>query len=101
MMKAAPKNVSKKRADVAVHTGAGDALPAEALHLNALHLKAPAKDRSLLYAIGDIHGMADLMDAGEAARVVRVALAVDGRIDICVNNAGMIAVGGSATGGSR
>lgn len=38
--------------------------------------------------------VADLMDAGEAARVVRVALAVDGRIDICVNNAGMIAIGG-------
>ncbi len=38
--------------------------------------------------------VADLMDAGEAARAVRVALAVAGRIDICVNNAGMVAVGG-------
>ncbi|MDB5570691.1 MAG: Diadenosine tetraphosphatase and related serine/threonine protein phosphatase [Hyphomicrobiales bacterium] len=28
-----------------------------------LHLAAAPKDRSLLYAIGDVHGMADLMDA--------------------------------------
>ncbi len=58
-MKAAPMN----RSEVAANAGVGDALPAEALHLQTLHVKAPAKDRSLLYAIGDIHGMADLMDA--------------------------------------
>jgi 3-oxoacyl-[acyl-carrier protein] reductase len=39
--------------------------------------------------------VADLMDIGEAIRVTRSALAVNGRIDICVNNAGMIAVGGT------
>jgi 3-oxoacyl-[acyl-carrier protein] reductase len=41
--------------------------------------------------------VADLMEPGAAARLVRVALAVADRIDICVNNAGMIAVGGAAT----
>jgi 3-oxoacyl-[acyl-carrier protein] reductase len=41
--------------------------------------------------------VADLMEPGAAARLVRVALAVAGHIDICVNNAGMIAVGGAAT----
>ncbi len=41
--------------------------------------------------------VADLMAPGEAHRVVRSALAVNGRIDVCVNNAGMIAVGGSLT----
>jgi 3-oxoacyl-[acyl-carrier protein] reductase len=39
--------------------------------------------------------VADLMGLGEALRVARSALTVNGRIDICVNNAGMIAVGGS------
>jgi 3-oxoacyl-[acyl-carrier protein] reductase len=38
--------------------------------------------------------VADLMDPGEAARLVRVAFAVSGRLDICINNAGMVAVGG-------
>jgi 3-oxoacyl-[acyl-carrier protein] reductase len=41
--------------------------------------------------------VADLMASGEALRVARSALAVNGRIDVCVNNAGMIAVGGAAT----
>jgi 3-oxoacyl-[acyl-carrier protein] reductase len=39
--------------------------------------------------------VADLMATGEAMRVARSALAVNGRIDVCVNNAGMIAVGGN------
>jgi 3-oxoacyl-[acyl-carrier protein] reductase len=58
----------------------------ERIHERAAELEALGGQ-----AIGVV---ADLMDAGEAARVVRVALAVDGRIDICVNNAGMVAVGG-------
>jgi 3-oxoacyl-[acyl-carrier protein] reductase len=43
-------------------------------------------------AIGVI---ADLMVPGEALRLARSAVAVNGRIDVCVNNAGMIAVGGT------
>lgn len=41
--------------------------------------------------------VADLMQPGEADRVVAAASAVTGRVDICVNNAGMIAVGGEVT----
>jgi 3-oxoacyl-[acyl-carrier protein] reductase len=41
--------------------------------------------------------VADLMAPGEARRLTRSALAVNGRIDVCVNNAGMIAVGGTLT----
>jgi 3-oxoacyl-[acyl-carrier protein] reductase len=41
--------------------------------------------------------VADLMTHGEAMRVARTALAVNGRIAVCVNNAGMVAVGGSLT----
>jgi 3-oxoacyl-[acyl-carrier protein] reductase len=43
-----------------------------------------------------LHGtgfVGDLMNEGVAESLVDAALAVDGRIDICVNNAGMIAVG--------
>ena len=44
------------------------------------------------------HGaIADLAQPGAAARVVSDALAIAGRLDICVNNAGMIAVGGQST----
>ncbi|MEY4338277.1 MAG: hypothetical protein RLZ14_127 [Actinomycetota bacterium] len=39
--------------------------------------------------------VADLMEAGSAERVVAQALAVAGRLDIVVNNAGMVAVGGN------
>lgn len=41
--------------------------------------------------------VADLMEPGAALRLARVAHGVADRIDICVNNAGMIAVGGTAT----
>lgn len=37
--------------------------------------------------------VADLMDPGEGDRVVAAAVQAGGRLDICVNNAGMIAVG--------
>lgn len=37
--------------------------------------------------------VADLMQPGEGERVVAAATAIAGRLDICVNNAGMIAVG--------
>ena len=37
------------------------------------------------------------MQPGAAERLVADAFAVAGRLDICVNNAGMIAVGGTAT----
>lgn len=41
--------------------------------------------------------VADLLVEGGAERLMRTVLAVvDGRLDICVNNAGMIAVGGHA-----
>jgi 3-oxoacyl-[acyl-carrier protein] reductase len=43
------------------------------------------------------HGVvADLMQAGAGAAVVAAALDLHGRLDICVNNAGMVAVGGTA-----
>jgi 3-oxoacyl-[acyl-carrier protein] reductase len=41
--------------------------------------------------------VADLMQAGSSERVVATALEVAGRLDICVNNAGMIAVGMDGT----
>lgn len=41
--------------------------------------------------------VADLMQPGEGQRVVDEAMAVTGRLDICVNNAGMIAVGMQGT----
>jgi 3-oxoacyl-[acyl-carrier protein] reductase len=37
----------------------------------------------------------DLMDAGAADRLVATALDLAGRLDVCVNNAGMVAVGGA------
>lgn len=40
--------------------------------------------------------VADLMTRGAGDAVVSAALAIDGRLDICVNNAGMVAVGGSS-----
>ena len=46
-----------------------------------------------LHAVGVV---ADLMHPGAADSVVQAALAVHGRLDVLVNNAGMIAVGGSA-----
>lgn len=46
----------------------------------------------------DAHGVvADLMEPGAPERVVAQALAFGGRLDICVNNAGMVAVGGTPT----
>jgi len=41
--------------------------------------------------------VADLMEPDEADRVVQAALQLAGRLDICVNNAGMVAVGGDLT----
>ena len=41
--------------------------------------------------------VADLMQPGEGQRVVDEAMAVNGRLDVCVNNAGMIAVGMQGT----
>jgi 3-oxoacyl-[acyl-carrier protein] reductase len=41
--------------------------------------------------------VADLMATGEAMRVVRTALAATGRIHVCVNNAGMVALGTTLT----
>ena len=41
--------------------------------------------------------VADLMQPGASDRVVATALGVADRLDICVNNAGMIAVGSAAT----
>ncbi len=47
---------------------------------------------------GNAHGVvADLMQPGEPERVVAEALQHTGRLDICVNNAGMVAVGGTLT----
>jgi 3-oxoacyl-[acyl-carrier protein] reductase len=44
------------------------------------------------------HGIAvDLMQSGAGDRLVAESLAFAGRLDICVNNAGMVAVGGIAT----
>lgn len=40
--------------------------------------------------------VADLMQQGAAERLVAVALAVSGRMEICINNAGMTAVGRAA-----
>lgn len=37
--------------------------------------------------------VADLMEPGSAERIVAAALAITGRLEICVNNAGMTAVG--------
>lgn len=39
--------------------------------------------------------VADLMQPGEADRIVRDSLAIIGRLDIVVNNAGLVAVGGT------
>ena len=39
----------------------------------------------------------DLMQAGVADELVQATLKFGGRLDICVNNAGMIAIGGSVT----
>ena len=45
--------------------------------------------------------VADLMQPGAAGRVVAAAVAAgSGRLDVCVNNAGMIAVGGEMTDAS-
>lgn len=54
-----------------------------------------------LQAIGGraVGVVADLMDDGAADRVVQAALQLAGRLDICVNNAGMVAVGGELTEG--
>jgi 3-oxoacyl-[acyl-carrier protein] reductase len=41
--------------------------------------------------------VADLMHPDAAGRVVAAALAVAGRLDICVNNAGLVAIGGTGT----
>ena len=41
--------------------------------------------------------VADLMEDDSAERVVSAALQFAGRLDICINNAGMIAVGGVST----
>jgi len=47
---------------------------------------------------GAAHGVAaDLMAPGAADRLVEEVLQHSGRLDICVNNAGMVAVGGSLT----
>lgn len=50
-------------------------------------------------AIGGVaHGVvADLMQSGEPERVVGEATGISGRLDICVNNAGMVATGGDLT----
>ena len=41
--------------------------------------------------------VADLMEPGAAERVVAAALGISDRLDICVNNAGLVAVGGQST----
>ena len=43
-------------------------------------------------AIGVVH---DLMRPGAASALVATAVAVNGRVDVCVNNAGMVAIGDS------
>ncbi|MBI4935216.1 MAG: SDR family oxidoreductase [Actinobacteria bacterium] len=54
--------------------------------------------RELVAVGGNVVGVvADLMEPGSAERVVDQALQVADRLDICVNNAGMIAVGGDPT----
>jgi 3-oxoacyl-[acyl-carrier protein] reductase len=55
-----------------------------------VHTRAAELTAQGFAAIGVV---ADLMVAGAADRVVGAALALTGRLDICVNNAGMIAVG--------
>lgn len=41
--------------------------------------------------------VADLMEPGAADRVMRAVLGIADRLDICVNNAGLVAVGGKST----
>lgn len=60
----------------------------ERIHDRVAELRAEGLD-----AVGAV---ADLMQAGEAERVVEAALTFTGRLQVCVNNAGMVAVGGSA-----
>ena len=58
-------------------------------------------DERVAELVGEGHAatgvVADLMQAGSSERVVATALEVAGRLDICVNNAGMIAVGMDGT----
>lgn len=57
------------------------------IHERVAELRADGHD-----ALGLV---ADLTDGAAAARVVTETLAWGGRLDICVNNAGMVAVGGT------
>jgi 3-oxoacyl-[acyl-carrier protein] reductase len=57
------------------------------IHERVAELRADGHD-----AVGLV---ADLTDGAAAARVVTETLAWGGRLDVCVNNAGMVAVGGT------
>lgn len=91
---------------VAIVTGAGSATGigfacARALAADGAHVVIASTTDRILQRVDELHqaGLAatgftgDLMDADTAHALVAAALAVAGRIDIVVNNAGMIAVG--------
>lgn len=90
---------------VALVTGAGSA---DGIGFHAARLLAHAGATVVITSTtGRIHDrvdelggravgvVADLMETGAADRLVAQALAITGRLDICVNNAGMVAVGGT------
>jgi len=95
---------------VALVTGAGSA---DGIGFHAARLLAAAGATVVLSSTTDrvhqradelaAHGgtaigvVADLMEPGAADLVVARALSTTGRLDICVNNAGMVAVGGHLT----
>jgi 3-oxoacyl-[acyl-carrier protein] reductase len=100
----------KLAGQIALVTGAGSrdgigfasarALVADGAAGVVLSTHHPIDDRAAeLKAIGGdvVAVIADLMEPGSAERVVSDTMQLAGRLDICVNNAGMIAVGGDAT----
>lgn len=95
---------------VALVTGAGSA---DGIGFHAARLLADAGATVVITSttarihdraeeLGDrvVSVVADLMEPGAADRLVAQALAVAGRLDICVNNAGMVAVGGTTADAS-
>jgi 3-oxoacyl-[acyl-carrier protein] reductase len=91
---------------VAIVTGAGSASGigfacAAALAADGAHVVIASTTDRIADRVGELqaHGYAasgfvgDLMVEGVAERLAATALSVDDRIDICVNNAGMIALG--------
>jgi 3-oxoacyl-[acyl-carrier protein] reductase len=95
---------------VALVTGAGSpdgigmavarALAAEGLSLIVTSTTDRIHDRArdlAAYGVDVWAFVADLVHADEVDRLVATAMAATGRLDVCVNNAGMVAVGSSWT----